>query len=120
MNNTDTSNQELIKKAYDAFNARDIDGVLILMHPNVHWPNGWEGGYVEGHGQVRDYWTRQWAELNPRVIPVSFTQMEDGRVETEVQQTVKDLRGNLLFDGLVKHTYSISDGLIMSMEIVKM
>ena len=38
----------LITRAYEAFNARDIDALLSLMHPDVHWPNGWEGGYVEG------------------------------------------------------------------------
>ena len=112
-----TSYQTLIAKAYDAFNARDIDEVFTVMQPDVHWPNGWEGGYVEGYEQVRDYWTRQWAVLNPVVIPVSFTQKEDGRIETEVKQTVKDMQGNLVFDGMVKHIYTIIHGLISSMEI---
>jgi hypothetical protein len=34
------------------------------MDADVHWPNGWEGGYVEGHDEVRDYLTRQWKELH--------------------------------------------------------
>jgi ketosteroid isomerase-like protein len=36
--------RELLKAAYRAFNARDIEGVLALMAPNVDWPNGMEGG----------------------------------------------------------------------------
>lgn len=111
--------RENLIEVYDAFNARRIDEVLALMNADVHWPNGWEGGYVEGHEAVRDYWTRQWAELNPRVIPVGFTELEDGRIETTVQQTVKDIQGNLLFDGPVKHIYTITNGLISTMEIVK-
>ena len=52
--------RELLRRAYAAFNARDIDAVLSMMHPNVEWPNAMEGGYVYGHDGVREYWTRQW------------------------------------------------------------
>src|SRR5262245_31707429 len=38
--------EELLRKAYVAFNARDIDGALALMHADVAWPNGMEGGTV--------------------------------------------------------------------------
>jgi hypothetical protein len=46
--------RELLTRAYTAFNARDIDAVLSLMHPDVDWPNAWEGGRVVGHAGVRD------------------------------------------------------------------
>ncbi|HEY6976361.1 MAG TPA: nuclear transport factor 2 family protein [Chitinophagaceae bacterium] len=111
--------QHLLKKAYNAFNARNIDEVLLLMHTDVHWPNGWEGGYVDGHEQVREYWTRQWKEIDPHVEPVSFKEREDGRIEVEVHQVVKDLWSKLLSDGMVKHIYTIQDGLIKNMEIEK-
>lgn len=108
---------QLLTNAYTFFNARNIDAVLALMHKNVHWPNGWEGGYVEGHDAVRDYWTRQWAALNPKVVPLSFKELSDGRIEAAVQQTVKDLQGNIVFDGVVNHIYTITNGLISTMEI---
>src|SRR5215213_2345394 len=107
-------NKEIIEQIYAAFNARDIDAVLSKMHPEVHWPNGWEGGYVTGHKEVRDYWTRQWKEINPTVEPVSITEKEDGQIEVGVRQTVKDLSGAILFDGFVKHIYVIDNGLIKS------
>jgi nuclear transport factor 2 (NTF2) superfamily protein len=110
--------QNLIKKAYSAFNKRDIDGVLVLMDPEVHWPNGWEGGFVEGHSAVKEYWTRQWAEINPIVLPIGIQQMSDGRAEVEVQQIVKDLKGNLLADVKIKHVYTLKNGLIKAMEIM--
>ena len=109
----------IINLAYDAFNARDIDTVLSFMHPDVHWPNGWEGGYVEGHNGVREYWTRQWKEINPNVKPVSFEENEKGQIEVEVHQVAKDMKGNVLFDGTVKHVYTFDKGLIKSMEIEK-
>ncbi len=58
----DNNIQNLFQGVYNAFNKRDIPGALKSMAPDVRWPNGWEGGYVNGHDEVRTYWTRQWAE----------------------------------------------------------
>lgn len=112
-----TQYQDLIIKAYSAFNSRDIDRVLSTFHPDVHWPNGWEGGYVNGHDEVRNYWTRQWSEINPNVEPTGFKEREDKKLEVEVHQVAKDLQGRILFDGMVKHVYTFQDGLIKSMDI---
>ncbi len=109
--------KNIIDLAYNAFNVRDIDTVLSVMHPDVYWPNGWEGGYVEGHRGVRDYWTRQWKEIDPNVKPVSMKENENGQIEVVVHQVAKDMQGNILFDGMVKHVYTIEHGLIKSMEI---
>ena len=108
---------DLLKRAYDAFNRRDIDGALKTMTPDVEWPNGMEGGAVHGHDGVRAYWTRQWGMLNPRVDPVTFSDESDGRVAIEVHQVVRDLTGKVLVDRVVEHVYSIKNGLISSMEI---
>jgi nuclear transport factor 2 (NTF2) superfamily protein len=111
--------QALIRHAYNAFNARDIDGVLQLMNVDVQWPNGWEGGYVYGHDAVRDYWTRQWKEINPVVEPVSFSENDKHQLEVEVHQVAKDLNGNILFDGTVYHVYTFQNAKIQTMEIQK-
>ena len=103
--------------AYRDFNARRIDAVLARMQADVAWPNGWEGGYVHGHEQVRDYWTRQWAVLDPHVDPVEIRTEADGRVKVIVHQVVRDREGNLLADTMVRHVYSLRDGLIERMEI---
>jgi hypothetical protein len=62
----------LISQAYAAFNARDIPRVLATLHPQVRWARAWEGDYATGHGEVRDYWLRQWQELNPHVEPTAI------------------------------------------------
>jgi ketosteroid isomerase-like protein len=111
------TNSDLIHQAYQAFNARDIDGVLALMHPDVYWPNGWEGGYVAGHDEVRNYWLRQWQEIDPIVTPVSIGDVPSGQIEVTVHQVVKDWQGTLLADGLIKHLYTIHDGKISRMDI---
>lgn len=118
--NEDTSllsNQELIKTAYTAFNARDIDAILQVMHPDIKWSRAWEGDYANGHDEVRAYWERQWKEINPNVTPVNFLERENGTLAVEVDQLVKDLEGAILFDGKVTHLYIINDGLLQQMDI---
>jgi hypothetical protein len=109
--------QDLIKKAYTAFNERDIDKALSTMQPNVQWSKAWEGGYISGHDEIKEYWTRQWKEINPNVEPVGFTERQNGSLEVTVQQKVKDLQGNSVFEGTVKHVYTFEDGLIKTMDI---
>lgn len=106
-----------IDKAYAAFNARDIDTALSTFHKEVQWPKAFEGGYVKGHDEVRKYWTGQWLEINPIVNPISIERGPSGSIVVTVHQVVRDLTGNLLFDGLVKHVYLIEDGLLRKMDI---
>ena len=108
---------ELLKKAYAAFNARDLDGALATMKADVIWPNGMEGGVVNGHEGVRAYWTRQWGMINPHVDPTGFKDETDGRIAVSVHQVVRELSGKVLMDRMVEHVYSLKDGLISSMEI---
>ncbi len=108
---------EVLKKAYAAFNARDLEAALATMAPDVEWPNGMEGGTVHGHGGVREYWTRQWKAIDPHVDPIGFEDDESGRIVVSVHQVVKELTGKLLFDRMVEHIYSLKNGLITRMEI---
>jgi len=107
----------LLQRAYAAFNARDLDGALATMQPDVVWPNGMEGGFVNGHEGVRAYWTRQWGMIDPRVDPVSFTEDESGRIVVSVHQVVRELSGKVLLDRMVEHVYTLKDGLIQQMDI---
>jgi ketosteroid isomerase-like protein len=109
--------QELIKEVYAAFNARNIDAILRVMHPEVKWAKAWEGSYANGPHEVRAYWEQQWKEINPHVEPVGFHERENGTLEVEVDQVVKNLEGITLFDGKVKHVYIIHDGLLQQMDV---
>lgn len=109
--------QELLQKVYEAFNARDLDLATSIMHPEVDWPNGWEGGRVHGREGVREYWTRQWAAIDPSVEIVGSETDETGRIVLQVHQVIRDLEGKVLMDGRVEHVYRIEDGLVRSMDI---
>ncbi|MEP0755729.1 nuclear transport factor 2 family protein [Trichocoleus sp. Lan] len=108
---------ELIRAAYAAFNARDIDAALALMTPDVAWSKAFKGGFVRGTKEVRAYWTEQWSFINPHVEPVSFYPEDAGPVLVKVHQVVRDLAGAVLADEHVGHRYTIEHSLIQKMEI---
>ncbi|MFG3257605.1 nuclear transport factor 2 family protein [Streptomyces sp. NPDC048172] len=110
--------EQRFQALYDAFNSRDTDALLAAMTPDVDWPNGWEGGRVQGREAVRAYWLRQWAEADSRVEPLAVTAGDDGRVTVEVHQRATSPAGDVLWDGPVRHVYELRDGLIARMEIV--
>ena len=111
------STHEMLAAAYDAFNVRNLDAVLALMHPDVNWPNGLEGGRLRGRTEIREYWSRQWDRIDPRVEPVRFEDDEFGRAVVQVRQVVRDLAGHILTDEIVEHLYTIHAGLIERMDI---
>lgn len=106
-----------LESMYAAFNARDIDAVLAAMTDDVDWPNAWEGGRLHGKEAVRSYWTRQWAEIDPRVEPVSFSRRPSGAVAVDVQQVVRTPDGVLVNESLVVHVYSFRGGLVAHMDV---
>lgn len=108
--------EAVLRQAYVAFNARDIPAVLAVLTPDVEWANGMEGGYVHGHDELRDYWTRQWTVVDPHVEPTRFTH-QDGETVIEVHQVVRDLAGAVLMDTTVLHAYQFAGDLVRRMEI---
>jgi hypothetical protein len=117
MTTESTSEIELLRSAYAAFNARDMTAALALMTLDVAWPRAFKGGFVRGPEEVRAYWTEQWSEIDPRVEPVAFLPEIDGKFLVEVHQVVRDLAGTILADEQVGHRFTLAQGLIQAMEV---
>lgn len=111
--------QALILQAYAAFNKRDIDGTLALMTEDVSWPKASEGGRIVGKQEIREYWTRQWADFDPHVDVMEVKDHEDGKTEVKVHQLVKNIDGDLLADSELWHVYTVRDSLIERMDILE-
>jgi hypothetical protein len=111
------ADRDLIPALYEAFNTRDVDRVLAELAPDVRWPNAWEGGVVTGHEEVRDYWRRQWAEIDPHVEPTQMDERADGTVAVRVHQVVRNLDGEQIADNEVIHVYRFENGLVAEMRI---
>lgn len=115
---------ETLKRLYERFNARDIDGVLVALAHDVAWANAMEGGHEHGHAAVRAYWTRQWSIVSPHVEPVSFQRGADGAVVARVIQTIRDLDGRPLDgqthglkDKTVGHVFHLRDGKVTRFDV---
>src|SRR3546814_20546750 len=95
---TDQPAQEvrLLRAAYAAFNARDIDAALALMTADVTWPKAFKGGFVRGPDEIRAYWTEQRSEIDPHVAPVAFYPPADSPVLVYVHQVVPSVAGVVL------------------------
>ncbi len=114
----------LLKRVYDRFNARDIDGVLAVLAEDVAWANGMEGGHIHGRQAVRAYWTGQWAIVSPHVEPLSFHRAPDEAIVARVRQSVRDLDGKPLAhqthglrDKTVVHVFRVTDGKVTRFDI---
>ncbi len=88
-----THHEEMLRSLYEAFNARDVDSCLAALTPDVDWANGWEGGRVTGRDAVREYWRRQWAEIDSTAEPTAVTERPDGTVEVAVDLVIRDRTG---------------------------
>jgi ketosteroid isomerase-like protein len=117
VNNQPAPEIALLRAAYAAFNARDIDAALALMTPDVVWPRAFKGGFIRGPEEVRAYWTEQWSEIDGHVEPISFYLEETGRILVSVHQVVRDLAGAVLADEHVGHRFTFEHGLIQAMEV---
>jgi ketosteroid isomerase-like protein len=112
--------EQVLRSAYRAFNARDVDAAIELMHPEVDWPNAWEGGRVVGRAAVRDYWNRQFAAISSNVEPEGFSEEPDGSITVDVHQVVHDTStGELISDSRVRHRYRLEDGLVVRMDVLE-
>ncbi len=112
--------EEILQAAYAAFNVRDIDAAIDLMHPEVDWPNAWEGGRVQGRAAVRAYWERQFEAVSSQVEPERFSHEADGSIAVDVHQVVHDAKtGELLSDSHVRHVYRLDGDLVVRMDVIE-
>ena len=101
---------------YSNFNERRIESVISKMTDKVKWANGMNGGYVYGHEEVKEYWTKQFQLVSSKVIPLTIN-TEGEVVKIKVHQVVHDLNGKLLADEIVYHYFHLETEKIVSFEI---
>ena len=112
-----SSNRQFLQNLYDAFNNGEIETIISVMHPDVKWANGVEGGFVYGRDAVREYWTNQYKVIQVQLETLKFETDENNRNVVTVHQIIKDLQGNLLADTTIQQIFTIKDGLIGLYEI---
>jgi hypothetical protein len=82
--------QRTLRTVYRAFNTRDIETALKLMHPDVDWPNAWEGGPLsDGGGPDR---TDGCAGVAARAVGARGSPVDD-RMRHSSRQELTDVCG---------------------------
>ncbi|MFM2304585.1 MAG: hypothetical protein RLZZ135_1997 [Cyanobacteriota bacterium] len=112
-----SSHQQFLQNLYDAFNNRELETIVVAMHPDVKWANGVDGGFVYGRDAVREYWINQYQVIQVQLEILKFETDENNRNVVTVHQIVKDLQGNLLADMTVKQIFTIENDAIVIYEI---
>jgi ketosteroid isomerase-like protein len=107
----------LLRRAYGAFDRREIEAVLALLTPDVEWPNVLAGTTLRGRDAVRAYWVGQFETLDPRVEPEAFVPLGQDGVVAAVHQVVRDRDGHLLSDSRVAHAYTFRGELAARMAV---
>jgi hypothetical protein len=110
-------NQQFLQNLYEAFNNRELETIISVMHPDVKWANGVEGGFVYGRDAVREYWTNQYKVIQVQLETLKFETDASNRNVVTVHQIVRDLQGNLLADTTIQQIFTIENGLISLYEI---
>jgi limonene-1,2-epoxide hydrolase len=114
---TMSSDRQLLQNLYDAFNNSELETIISVMHPDVKWANGVDGGFVYGRDAVREYWTNQYKVIQVQLETLKFETDDKNRNVVTVHQIVKDLQGNLLADMTVKQIFTIENDSIVLYEI---
>jgi hypothetical protein len=94
---------KVIHQIYNAFNARDMQGVFALLTDDVAWANGMEGTHIHGKDAIRDYWTHQWSVIDPHVEPLKIARAADGFLVVDVHQVVKSIPPRRRSRAAVRH-----------------
>jgi ketosteroid isomerase-like protein len=110
---------DLLRRAYEAFNARDVEAATDLMAEDVVWPDVADGGFVHGRSGVREHWREQFDALDPRLELLGVEALDDGRLRAAVRQIVRSQEGELISDEELSHVYTIRDGRIEYMQLAE-
>lgn len=109
--------RELVHRLYVAFNNQNLDEALEVIHPDAIWANGMEGGMLNGHQGISDYWTRQWSYILWHVQPMRFEMSDAESIVVDVHQIIRNLSGAIVSIRDLQHVFQIEDGRIKTMRI---
>ena len=107
--------RELLTRAYAAYNAQDVEGLLAKVSDDVDWPDGERR--LHGKEQLRSYWAEQWTRTRTHDEPVGFAELDDGRIAVDVSQVVRSPEGTVVSRGRVVHKHRLDGGLIARLDI---
>jgi ketosteroid isomerase-like protein len=105
----------LVRRAFDALNAGDVDTAARLMHPDVTWPRGPEGGALQGRDEFRAHWAERLSNVSIYLEPIDFVFAEDDLVVTTHEIVRRRSTDEWYGEYRTERRFSFRDGLIAAM-----
>ena len=107
----------LLLRFYKALDAKDVDAVMALLHPDVDFPDQLnDDARLHGAKAVRAYYVRAFGLITAENTPTAFHPRPDGTMEVRIHHHVTSLEGALWHDGPVDYSISFRDGLIARLD----
>jgi ketosteroid isomerase-like protein len=104
----------LLLRFYKALDAKDVDAIMALLHPDVDFPDQLDSdNRLHGGAAVRDYYVRAFGLVTGESTPTAFRARPDGSMEVRIHHHVTSIDGALWHDGLVDYSFDFRDGLIL-------
>ncbi len=113
---TSAARQEVLRRAYAAYNEQDADALVKLVSEDVDWPDGGVGR-LHGRAAVRAYWLDQWTRTRTHDEPLELAETPDGRIAVRVDQIVRAVDGSVISTGQFVHLLQIEGELIARLDI---
>jgi ketosteroid isomerase-like protein len=108
-------NVELVRRLYRAMNARDVDGVAALAHPDVEWiPDRRVGeGPVRGLENVIAFFVDRAEMFDEAVMEVERLFDADGKVVAFLRVAGRGQASGVEVEIRIAHLWSVRDGLVV-------
>jgi hypothetical protein len=104
-------NVEMVRRAYEAFNRRDISSILDGMHPDVELQTTVETHH--GHSGVADWIGRAAEVFDSLAMTVEETIDLDDRVVAVVRERAAGKGSGVEIDQRFTHVWTIEDGCVL-------
>jgi ketosteroid isomerase-like protein len=104
---------DLIRRAFDAYNRQDSGTLLALVSDDVLWPG--EAHTLRGKDALRVFLERQWTRTRTH-DEVVHVEERDGYVVASLSQTVRSVEGRTLSTGEFRYGFVVGDGLIKQLK----
>ena len=107
----------LIRKLYETFNRKDIEGLLGFYHPDVEYVNEPKNIHLKSRDELSAQWRDHTGRVGISLTPEAIFNIPGG-VFVRVREVLTKPDGEVFFDGLVGHAYQFLDASIRRCDII--